>query len=109
MHHKVKIVIHDMIGLEQWEETGVWKIDVKEAKRIVQETLAPGRVPDGSREQNVGRKYLFCRFWFPAFAWRSDIFLIVALQNVNIIEMIFAAQYILCLCSNSSAQILQID
>ena len=55
LHHKVRIVIHDMIGLHEWTETGIWKEDVKEAKKIIQDVLAPGRVPGGSREKNIGR------------------------------------------------------
>ena len=55
LHHKVRIVIHEMIGLEAWVETKVWKADVKGAKAKVQETLAPGRVAGGSREQNIGK------------------------------------------------------
>ena len=55
LHHKVRILIHEMIGLEDWKETKVWKLDVKKAKAKVQETLAPGRVDGGSREQNIGK------------------------------------------------------
>ena len=55
LHHKVKMVIHEMIGLESWLETKVWKKDVKGAKAKVQETLAPGRVSGGSREENIGK------------------------------------------------------
>ena len=59
LHHKVKVIIHLMIGLESWVETAENKAAVKDAKAKVQRALMPGQVQGGSAEVNVGVSYEF--------------------------------------------------
>jgi hypothetical protein len=59
LHHKVILIIHVMIGHENWIETSDVKDAVKRAKALVQEALMPGRVEGGSAEENTGVAYEF--------------------------------------------------
>ena len=57
LHHVVKIITHLMIDHTHWVETQEVKIAVKAAKERIQEALRPGKVPGGSKEENVGVAY----------------------------------------------------
>ena len=50
----MKIIYHLMIGPPNWIEDASVKSEIAAAKKIVQETLKPAKVPGGSREENLG-------------------------------------------------------
>ena len=57
--HKVKIITHLMIGHMNWVEVKDVQPAIKKAKEKVQEALKPGKVPGGTRNQNVGVAFEF--------------------------------------------------
>ena len=57
--HKVKIITHLMIGHMNWVEIKDVQPAIKKAKEKVQEALKPGKVPGGTRNQNVGVAFEF--------------------------------------------------
>ena len=54
LDHKVKVLTHLQIGHLNWIEDSTVKADLAEAKRVIQEALKPGQVPEGSEEDNQG-------------------------------------------------------
>ena len=59
VHHIVKILTHIMEGYENWVEVKDVQADLKLAKSQVQEVLKPGKIPGGSKEDNMGVDYEF--------------------------------------------------
>ena len=55
MNHKVKILLHLMIGELNWWEYKEKHNDLSEAKKIVQKILKPGQVPGGTPDENIGK------------------------------------------------------
>ena len=55
MNHKVKIVMHLIIGHHKWIEDASVKKDIKLAKELVQKTLKPNQCPGGTRDANIGK------------------------------------------------------
>ena len=55
----MKIITHVMEGYEHWVEVKDVQAALKLAKSRVQEALKPGKIPGGSKEDNVGVAYEF--------------------------------------------------
>ena len=59
VHHFMKILTHIMEGYENWVEVKDVQAALKLAKSQVQEVLKPGKIPGGSKEENIGVAYEF--------------------------------------------------
>ena len=59
LNHKVRIITHLMINHHAWVEDMTVKDQVKGAKEVVQRVLKPNQVSGGSKDDNIGKYYLF--------------------------------------------------